>query len=86
MQLAREKGIKLGILRLITLWPFPKKKIAEYANTKKGLLAVEMSEGQLVEDVRLNVEGKIPVHHFGRSGGVIPTPDEVLTAFEKHFM
>jgi 2-oxoglutarate ferredoxin oxidoreductase subunit alpha len=86
LQLAREKGIKLGILRLITLWPFPKKVIAGYANTKKGLLAVEMSEGQLVEDVRLNVEGKIPVHHFGRSGGVIPTPDEVLTAFEKHFM
>jgi len=86
LQLAREKGIKLGILRLITLWPFPKKVIAKYANTKKGLLAVEMSEGQLVEDVRLNVEGKIPVYHYGRSGGIIPTPDEVLTAFEKHFM
>lgn len=83
VKLAREKGIKLGLMRPITLWPFPKKKIAEYADTKKGIMVVEMSEGQMVEDVQLNVSGKIPVKHFGRSGGVIPTPDEVLTAFEQ---
>jgi 2-oxoglutarate ferredoxin oxidoreductase subunit alpha len=86
VQLAREKGYKLGLMRPITLWPFPKAKIAEYAETKKGVLVVEMSEGQMVEDVRLNINGKIPVEFFGRSGGMIPTPDEVLTAFEKHFI
>ncbi len=86
VQLAREKGYKLGLMRPITLWPFPKAKIAEYGETKKGILVVEMSEGQMVEDVRLNINGKIPVEFYGRSGGMIPTPDEVLTAFEKHFM
>jgi len=83
VQLAREKGIKLGLMRPITLWPFPKKVIAGYADTKKALLSVEMSEGQMVEDVMLNVNGKIPVKHFGRSGGIIPSPDEVLMALEQ---
>ncbi len=86
VQLAREKGYKLGLMRPITLWPFPKAKIAEYGDTKKGILTVEMSAGQMVEDVRLNINGKIPVEFYGRNGGVIPTPDEVLTAFEKHFI
>lgn len=86
VQLAREKGHKLGLMRPITLWPFPKAKIASYGETKKGILVVEMSEGQMVEDVRLNINGKIPVKFYGRSGGMIPSPDEVLTAFEKHFM
>lgn len=86
VQLAREKGYKLGLMRLITLWPFPKAKIASYGETKKGVLVVEMSEGQMIEDVMLNVNGKIPVKFYGRSGGMIPSPDEVLTAFEKHFM
>ena len=86
VQLAREKGYKLGLMRPITLWPFPKAKIASYGETKKGILVVEMSEGQMVEDVRLNINGKIPVKFYGRSGGMIPSPDEVLTAFEKHFM
>jgi 2-oxoglutarate ferredoxin oxidoreductase subunit alpha len=86
VQLAREKGYKLGLMRPITLWPFPKKKVAEYAETKKGLLVVEMSNGQMVEDVQLYSKSKIPVEFFGRLGGVIPTPDEVLTAFEKHFI
>jgi 2-oxoglutarate ferredoxin oxidoreductase subunit alpha len=83
VKLAREKGIKLGLMRPITLWPFPKKVIAKYAETKKALLVMEMSEGQMVEDIKLNVGGKIPVKHYGRSGGVIPTPDEVLTALEQ---
>ena len=86
VMLAREKGIKLGLLRPITVWPFPKAQIREYANTKKGLMVVEMSEGQMIEDIQLYSQGKIPAVHFGRSGGVIPTPDEVLIAFEKHFM
>ena len=83
VKLAREKGIKLGLMRPITLWPFPKKVIAKYAETKKALLVMEMSEGQMVEDIKLNIGGKIPVKHYGRSGGVIPTPDEVLTALEQ---
>lgn len=85
VQLAREKGIKLGLFRLITLWPFPKKRIEELALTKKGFMAVEMSEGQMVEDVMLNVKGKAPVEFFGRSGGIIPNPTEVLNAFEQKF-
>ncbi len=83
IQLAREKGIKLGVLRPITLFPFPKKPISELANRVKGFLAVEMSAGQLVEDVRLTVNGKVKVEHFGRNGGIIPSPVEVLEAIEK---
>lgn len=86
VQVAREKGYKLGLMRPITLWPFPKAKIAEYGKTKKGILVVEMSEGQMVEDVMLNINGQIPVKFYGRSGGIIPSPDEVLTAFEKQFI
>lgn len=80
VQIARSKGIKAGLLRLITLFPFPKNEIAQMANSVKGFLAVEMSSGQMVEDVKLAVNGKIIVDHFGRFGGIIPTPDEVVNA------
>lgn len=83
VQIARAKGIKAGLLRLITLFPFPKKEIAQMANVVKGFLAVEMSSGQMVEDVKLAVNGKIIVDHFGRFGGIIPTPDEVVHALEQ---
>jgi 2-oxoglutarate ferredoxin oxidoreductase subunit alpha len=86
VEIARSKGIKLGLLRPITLWPFPTKRIAELANQVKGMLAVEMSAGQMVIDVRLAVNGKIPVEHFGRYGGVVHSPDEVVTAFEKQIL
>jgi len=86
VQKARAKGIKAGLLRLITLFPFPKKEIASLANNVKGMIAVEMSAGQLVEDVRLAVNGKVPVEHFGRMGGVIHSPEEVLNALEKRFI
>jgi 2-oxoglutarate ferredoxin oxidoreductase subunit alpha len=86
MQLAREKGIKVGLVRPITLWPFPKKPIAEMAKKVKGILSVEMSAGQMVEDVRLAVEGKVKVEHFGRMGGMIPAPDEILNAIEKQLI
>ena len=82
-QLGKDKGIKIGILRLITLWPFPTKIISSYADKVKGFLAVEMSAGQMVEDVRLAVNGKVPVAHYGRMGGMIPTPSEVLDALEE---
>jgi len=84
LQLLRAKGIKAGLLRPITLWPFPKKQIAELAeNGVKGFLSVEMSAGQMVEDVRLAVNGKVKVEHFGRLGGVIHSPEEVAEALEQ---
>ncbi len=84
IQLARKKGIKVGLLRLITLWPFPKKPIEEFVkNGIKGFLTVEMSAGQMIEDVKLVVEGRAKVEHFGRYGGVIHSPEEVLEALEQ---
>jgi 2-oxoglutarate ferredoxin oxidoreductase subunit alpha len=83
IQLARAKGIKVGLLRPITLFPFPKIPIAAIAVKVKGILVVEMSAGQMVEDVRLAVEGRTKVEHFGRMGGIIHTPGEVVTALEK---
>jgi 2-oxoglutarate/2-oxoacid ferredoxin oxidoreductase subunit alpha len=82
IQLARDKGIKVGLLRPITLFPFPKKPIAAIASKVKGILVVELSAGQMVEDVRLAVEGRVKVEHFGRMGGIIHTPSEVVTALE----
>ena len=81
--LAREKGHKVGVLRPITLWPFPHAEINKLADQVKGVLVIEMNMGQMVEDVRLAVNGKKPVEFFGRAGGIIPTPDEVLQAMEK---
>ncbi len=86
IQLAREKGIKLGLVRLITLFPFPKKILSEYANKVKGMMAVEMSAGQMVEDVQLAVGCRIPVKHYGRNGGIIHSPEDVLNAFENKFL
>jgi 2-oxoglutarate ferredoxin oxidoreductase subunit alpha len=78
VQLARSQGIKAGLLRPITLFPFPSKRIAELADRVKLILSVEMSAGQMVEDVQLAVKGKVPVYHFGRMGGIITAPDEVV--------
>jgi len=86
MQLAREKGIKLGIFRLITLWPFPKKQIRELSKKVKGMLAVEMSAGQLVEDIKLNAIDGLHIEHYGRMGGVIPSPVEILEVIEQNFI
>ncbi len=83
MEMAREKGIKVGVLRPITLFPFPTNEIKALADKCKGMLCVEMNAGQMVEDVRLAVNGKVDVQSFGRLGGIIPAPDEVLTALEK---
>ncbi len=74
---AREAGIKAGLLRPITLWPFPKAKIAALADTAKAFISVEMSMGQMVDDVKLAVNGKKPVSFFGRTGGMIPTVEEI---------
>ena len=79
----RAQGIKAGLLRPITLWPFPKDAIRAHIPHVKGFLSVEMSMGQMVDDVRLAVEGKAPVGFFGRTGGVIPKPSEVVEAVRK---
>lgn len=79
---ARRQGIKAGMIRPITLWPFPKKPIAEAAGRVKGFLSVELSMGQMIEDVRLASECRRPVALCNRSGGMIPTPEEVLAALK----
>ncbi|MGD2105264.1 MAG: 3-methyl-2-oxobutanoate dehydrogenase subunit VorB [Anaerolineae bacterium] len=79
---AREKGMRVGLLRPITLWPFPDRRLAELAEQVQGILTVEMSAGQMVEDVRLAVEGRCPVEFYGRMGGVIPLADEILPELE----
>lgn len=84
--LAREKGIKVGVVRPISLFPFPYKIINELAGKVKGILDVEMNAGQMVEDVRLGVNGKTPVEFYGRMGGIVPTPEEILEHFEKTFL
>ena len=83
MEMAREEGIKVGLLRPITLWPFPSKAIAARAAQVKGILTVELNAGQMVEAVRLAVKCKVPVEHFGRLGGIVPDPDEVITALKE---
>lgn len=86
IELAAEEGIKIGLLRPITLWPFPTEAIARHANHVKGILSAELNAGQMVEDVRLAVNGKVRVEHFGRLGGIVPTPDEVLNALKEKLM
>ncbi len=81
-QLAREKGIKVGVIRPITLFPFPSKTYFDIADNVKGILDVEMNAGQMIEDVRLAVNGKIPIEFYGRMGGMVPTPEEILEALE----
>ena len=76
-ELAEEKGIKVKILRPITLWPFPVEAVNRAAEGKKGILVVELNAGQMIEDVRLSIHDRIPVEHFGRMGGIIPSPEEV---------
>lgn len=82
---ARAKGVKIGLIRPITLWPYPTKRIAELAGQVKGILTVELNAGQMIEDVRLAVNGKVPVYHFGRMGGIVPNPNEVLDSLKEHF-
>lgn len=83
VKLARAKGIKVGLIRPITLFPFPDKVISEYSKKIKGFLVVELNAGQMVEDVKLSVEGRIPVYFYGRMGGMIPTPEEILNIIEE---
>lgn len=80
---AREKGLKVGLIRPITLWPFPEKVFAERCKTAKAFLSVEMSMGQMVEDVKLSVNGVRPVYFYGRTGGMVPQQAAILAEAEK---
>jgi len=80
---ARAEGVKVGLHRPISLYPFPEKRLAQLAAQAHGFLVVEMNAGQMVEDVRRAVAGRAPVQFYGRMGGVVPLPDEVLAALHK---
>ena len=80
---ARKKGIKVGMIRPITLWPFPTKQFAQAAEKVKSFISVELSMGQMIEDIRLAVNGKAPVTLCNRTGGMIPAPEQVLAAIEE---
>lgn len=82
MDLARAKGVRIGLLRPITLFPYPYQRLAELAPRLKMVLTVELNSGQMVEDVRLGVNGKVPVEFYGRMGGMTPTPESIVQHLE----
>ena len=86
VELARQEGINVGLFRPITLWPFPMKEIAALAEGKKGILVAEINAGQMVQDVRLAVNGIVPVEQFGRLGGIVPDPEEIVNALKTKLM
>ena len=83
IELAREQGIKAGLFRPITLWPFPKKPLCSVAKDCKGVLVAEINAGQMVEDVRLALNGTVKVEHYGRLGGIVPEPEEIVNAIKE---
>lgn len=83
VEIARNEGIKVGLFRPITLWPFPSKEIAQLAEGKKGILVSEINAGQMIQDVKLAINGKVKVEHFGRLGGIVPEPEEIVEALKK---
>ena len=86
VSVGRAKGLKLGLLRPITLWPFPSEAVREAASSARGVLCVELNAGQMIEDVRLSLGGSVDVEHYGRMGGVIFTPEEVVVAAESFLL
>lgn len=78
-----DEGINVGLIRPKTLWPFPEKAFKEYPKTAKAILVVEMSTGQMITDVKAFNEGRLPVYFYGRSGGMIPTPEAVVAELRK---
>ncbi len=78
LEIAREQGLKVGLFRPITLWPFPTQQIERLSRQMKGILTLELNAGQMIEDVRLAVKKDIPINHAGRLGGIVPDPDEVV--------
>jgi pyruvate/2-oxoacid:ferredoxin oxidoreductase alpha subunit len=86
VEMARREGLKAGLFRPITLWPFPAKALVEAASKVNRILVVELSNGQMVEDVRLAVNGKVPVEFYGRTGGNVPSVEEVHSKLMQHVM
>jgi len=86
IEMARQQGIKVGLLRPITLWPFPTNEIAEAAKKTKGVLVAEINAGQMIEDVRLAVNGSVPVEHYGRLGGIVPEPEEMVNVLKEKLL
>lgn len=82
IKMAKEKGIKVGMIRPITLWPFPYDVFKKINKNAKGILAAEMSQGQIVDDVKIGIEGRLPVYFNGRTGGMSPRPDSILKDIE----
>jgi 2-oxoglutarate ferredoxin oxidoreductase subunit alpha len=80
---ARQEGIRVGLLRPVSLYPYPYARVAELAGQVQAILVVEMNGGQMIEDVRLGVQGRIPVEFYGRMGGMTPLPDEIQDAIRK---
>ncbi len=78
-----EEGIKVGLIRPITLWPFPDKAFEKISDKTKGILTVEMSTGQMIDDVKIAINGRKPVHFYGRTGGMVPTPNAVVEEIKK---
>lgn len=83
IEMARAEGIKVGLFRPITLWPFPTNEIAAAAAKVKGILVAEINAGQMVDDVRLVVNGAVPVEHYGRLGGIVPEPEEMVKVLKE---
>ena len=81
----RQENLKIGMIRPITLWPFPAKILQETAKRVTDFFVFEMSAGQMVEDVKLSLEGKGHIHFYGRPGGVIPTPVELFRIISRHY-
>ena len=86
IELAREEGIKVGLFRPITVWPFPTDQVREIARGKKVVLVAEINAGQMVEDVKLAINGEVPVDYFGRLGGIVPEPEEIVDALKSKLM
>jgi 2-oxoglutarate ferredoxin oxidoreductase subunit alpha len=80
---ARQKGLKVGLLRPVTVSPFPFEAIEQLIGRVNGFLVTEMNAGQMLEDVRLAVKGRVPVEFYARMGGVVPLPDEILREIER---
>ena len=86
IEIARAQGVRVGLFRPITLWPFPSSQVAAVAKGKKGILVAEINAGQMVEDVRLAINGNVRVEYFGRLGGIVPEPDEIVNALMSKLM
>ena len=86
IELARAEGIKVGLFRPITLWPYPEKEIATLAKQLKGILVAEINAGQMIEDVRLAVNGTVRCEHYGRLGGIVPEPEEMVKVLKEKFL